>query len=273
MKNVFTLVVASLMMLSVHAQSLIEGENQNSFDPNAELVYHTAAPGIIVMPRSEVGKMLMVYDVTLIPREGTVMLRWGHLNQNGEGEGYWTKWRNYDETITFSEPGIYVFEAHAERAGKENSSTIKVTFKVDYLGMFFAPGITMMPEGERGYYVSLYSPYGNDIYYRWKYYEDGVWSKWRLYTEAIPYTSGGNYVMDANCEGDPLSVYIEVPNVDFYRTGDVNYNGVVDIDDLAALINMLLKEELLIGTGDVNKDGTVSIADVTALVERLLNAN
>lgn len=270
MKNVFTLIAVALMMLSANAQSFIEGENHNAFDPNAELVYHTAAPGIIVMPRSEIDKMLMVYDVTLIPREGMVMVRWGRLDENGQGEGFWTKWRDYDDVITFSEPGRYVLEAHAEGIGKENSSTIRATFKVDYLGMTFAPGITMMPIGERGYNVSLYSPYGYDIYYRWKLYDDNVWNRWRLYTEAIPFTEAGKYVMDANCEGDPLSVYIEVPSFDFYKPGDVNYNGVVDINDLTALINMLMKEELMIGTGDVNKDGVVSILDVTALIEILL---
>lgn len=270
MKNVFTLVAAMLLMMSADAQSMTEGENHNAFDPNAELIYHTAAPGIKIMPRADMEQMVMAYDVSFIPREGMVMVRWGHLDENGQGEGLWTRWRDTDDVLTFSKPGRYVLEAHAEGIGKENSSTIKATFKVDYMGMTYAPGIIMTPEGERGYYVSLYSPYGYDIYYRWRHFDDGVWNRWQLYTEAIPFTEASKYVLDANCEGDPLSVYIEVPSVDYCKPGDVNYNGIVDIEDVTALINMMMNEEFLIGTGDVNKDGTVSIADVTALIDLLL---
>jgi hypothetical protein len=67
-----------------------------------------------------------------------------------------------------------------------------------------------------------------------------------------------------------MSVYIEVPSVDYYRTGDVNHNGTISIEDLSTLIDMLLDERILIGTGDVNKDGTITIADATSLIDILL---
>lgn len=270
MKILCTLASALVLMLSAHAQSMNDGKNGNATDPNAELVYHTAAPGMMIMPQIDMEQMVMAYDLTPIPREGEAYIRWGRLDENGEGEGLWTKWREFDCVIKFSTPGRYVVEVHAEGIGKERSSTLKASFKVDYLGMTYAPGITLKPYEQRGYYIELTSPYDYDIYYHWRHYDDGVWSKWRLYTEAIPFTEAGTYVLDANCEGDPVSVYIEVPSVDYYKTGDVNYNGVVDIEDLTALINMLLNEEFLIGTGDVNKDGVVSINDVTYLINMLL---
>ena len=270
MKVLFTFVAAAVLALSAAAGVLHEDRIYNVTEPEPELVFHTAAPGMSLMPRSDMNQMVMAYDLTLIPREGMAFVRWGHLDENGEGEGLWTKWRDYDGVISFTTPGRYVLEAHAEAPGKDISSTLKASFKVDYLGMTTAPGITLMPFEQRGYYVSLSTPYDYDIYYRWKHYDDGAWSKWRLYTEPIPFTEASKYVLEANCEGDPLSVYIEVPSVDYYRTGDVNHNGVIDIEDLTALVDMLMNEEILIGTGDVDKDGTVSIQDVTALIDMLL---
>ena len=272
MRSIFTFVAVALLTLSADAALLSEESNHNGYDPNAELVFHTAAPGMLVMPRIDMDQMVMAYDVTPMPREGQAVIRWGKLDENGEGEGLWTKWREFDDVITFSTPGIYVIETHAESIGKDNSSTLKATFKVNYLGMTYAPGITLTPNGERGYDVTMTSLYGDDIYYRIKFFEDGIWNKWHLYKEAIPFTSGGNYVLDAHCEGDLLSLYIEVPNVDFARRGDVNHNGVIDVEDLTALINMLMNEELIIGTGDVNRDGFVTIQDVASLINLLLKS-
>lgn len=270
--KIFTTIVAAALTLTANAGLLSEKSNYIVTEAEPELVFHTAAPGLIVMPRNDMDQMVVAYDVSFIPREGRVFVRWGKLDENGEGEGLWTKWRDCadDDVITFTTPGRYVLETHAEATGKEISSTLKATFKVDYLGMTSAPGITLAPVGQRGYHVSLTSFFGYDIYYRWKHYEDGAWDNWHLYTEPLPFTEASKYVLEANCEGDALSVFIEVPSVDYYRTGDVNHNGTVDIQDVTALIDMLLNEEILIGTGDVNKDGNVNIQDVTALIDRLL---
>ena len=270
MKVLFTMIAAAALSLTAGASSLSEKSNFSVSDP--DLVYHTAAPGMVVMPRNDMSNMVVAYDVSFIPREGVVFIRWGSLDENGEGEGLWTKWRDCadDDVISFTTPGIYVIEVHAEAPGKERSSTLKATFKVEYLGMSSAPGITLTPVDQRGYLVTLTSLLGDEIYYRWRHYDDGVWYKWRLYTEAIPYTEASKYVMEAQCNNDPLSVYIEVPSVDFFYTGDVNHNGIVNIEDLTVLIDMLLDREIPIGTGDVNKDGTVSIPDVAALIDILL---
>lgn len=261
---------AALMLLSAQAQSLTDGKNFNASVPQPDLVFHTAPPGLMLTPRSDAE--VMAYDLTIIPREGMAFVRWGKLDDNGESAGLWTKWRDYDNVISFNTPGTYVLETHAEAIGKENSATLKATFRVGYVGMTSAPGIKIMPSGQREYYVTLTSLYGDDIYYRYRdYYNGGVWYKWRLYTEELPFTSGGTYVLEVNCNDDPLAVFIEVPNVDYFKTGDVNHNGSVDMEDLTALISMLLNTELRIGTGDVNKDGVITIGDVTTLIGMLLN--
>ena len=141
------------------------------------------------------------------------------------------------------------------------------------MGMTMAPGMMITPVGERGYNVSLFSLYSEELYYRWRHYESDVWYNWRLYTEPIPVTEGGQYVLDVNCEGDALGALIIVPSVDYYRTGDVNHNGTVNIEDVTALIDMLLNPEIMIGTGDVNKDGMINIADVATLIDMLLTSD
>lgn len=275
MRVLFTLVAAAVLTLTAEAALLSENRNQIVTEPEPELVFHTAAPGIVVMPRNDASQMVTAYDVSFIIREDMVFTRWGKLNENGESDGLWTKWRDCapDDVLTFSTPSVYVLETFAEATGKERSSTQKVTFKVDYLSMISAPGITLMPVGERGYYVLLTSLYGNDIYYRWKYADEENWTKWYLYTDSIPFTETGKYVLEANCDGGVLSAYIEVPSVDYYITGDVNHNGTVGVEDLTALIDMLLHEEFIIGTGDVNKDGQVGIDDVVLLIDMILNDN
>ena len=90
------------------------------------------------------------------------------------------------------------------------------------MGMTTAPSITMEPYGERGYYVSLSSAYDTDIYYRWKIYESESWNNWHLYTEAIPFTETGIYVLEANSDDDPLAAYIVVPGIDYWQNGDVD---------------------------------------------------
>ena len=233
MRSFFTFVAAALMVMTAHAESL-------NYEP--ELIYHTAAPGMIVMPRSDMSQMVMVYDVTLIPREAEdqAYFRWGLLDENGNSASLWTKWREYDEVVTFSTPGRYVLETRAQAIGKDVSPTQKVTFRVDYMGMTTAPGIMLTPYEQRGYYVTLTTPYDEEIYYHWKHYDLDAWYQWRLYTEPIPFTEASQYVLEAQCKGDPIGVYIEVPSVDFVKTGDVDYNGTVDIQDVTALINMLL---------------------------------
>ena len=56
-------------------------------------------------------------------------------------------------------------------------------------------------------------------------------------------------------------------------TGDVNDDGMVDIEDVTALIDYLLSNDsALINTAnaDIDGDGAINITDVTELLNRLL---
>ena len=54
-------------------------------------------------------------------------------------------------------------------------------------------------------------------------------------------------------------------------TGDVNGDGEVNISDVNAVIDMLLKG-VQDASGDVNGDGEVNIADVNAIIDIILNS-
>ena len=59
-----------------------------------------------------------------------------------------------------------------------------------------------------------------------------------------------------------------------YAPGDVDGNGVVDIEDVNALINVILESraaEEYGGRADVNSDGNVDIEDANALINLILN--
>ncbi len=54
--------------------------------------------------------------------------------------------------------------------------------------------------------------------------------------------------------------------------GDVNGDGQVKIDDVTALINLLLSGNTSAPAADCNQDGKVAIGDVTALINYLLSS-
>ena len=54
--------------------------------------------------------------------------------------------------------------------------------------------------------------------------------------------------------------------------GDVNGDGQVKIDDVTALINLLLSGNTSAPAADCNQDGKVAISDVTALINYLLSS-
>ena len=55
--------------------------------------------------------------------------------------------------------------------------------------------------------------------------------------------------------------------------GDVDGDGVVNIADVTALIDILLSGGTAPANADVDGDGIVNIADVTALIDMLLSGN
>ena len=52
--------------------------------------------------------------------------------------------------------------------------------------------------------------------------------------------------------------------------GDVNGDGVVDVSDVASLVDHLLTGRAISGNGDTNGDGVVDVSDIAALVDNLL---
>ena len=59
---------------------------------------------------------------------------------------------------------------------------------------------------------------------------------------------------------------------DSFLVGDVNIDGLVDISDVVALVNMILGTTEKNAPADVNNDGLVDISDVVALVNIILGA-
>ena len=110
------------------------------------------------------------------------------------------------------------------------------TATIDISGSYY------LTEGTQ-YYVVVWSPYFPNNY-------DWNW----FFNDPIPFTVG-----DWVTPPDPQVI-----------VGDVDGNEVVNIDDLAALIDGLLNSENLGEAADVNADGVVGIEDVPALIDILL---
>ena len=73
--------------------------------------------------------------------------------------------------------------------------------------------------------------------------------------------------MDEQLDYDPATAFIP---------GDVDDNGIVNINDLTALIDFLLSgngEAINVDAADCNEDGQTNIEDVTWLIDQLLNGN
>ena len=72
----------------------------------------------------------------------------------------------------------------------------------------------------------------------------------------------------------PTGDYFAVDNVCLYQQpvlfGDVNCDGLVNISDVTALIDLLLGGGTSLPNADVSGDGRVDITDVTALIDMLL---
>ena len=95
----------------------------------------------------------------------------------------------------------------------------------------------------------------------------------------------GMYVQNDNCV-----LYVPRAALETYRTtihwqdfktivpiedaGDVNGDGIINITDVTALIDLLLADEIQTpaALADANLDGELNITDVTALIDRLLAA-
>ena len=78
----------------------------------------------------------------------------------------------------------------------------------------------------------------------------------------------------APCYVDNFTIYYEgEPGGPAYSTGDVNGDGKVDVEDVNAVINIILKTKTAAdydGGADVNNDGKIDVEDVNAIINLIL---
>lgn len=101
----------------------------------------------------------------------------------------------------------------------------------------------------------VFNPYG----------DDEVWD--------FSQSSNSGNEMIINCF--PYEGYV-IPGDDTFELGDVDNDGIVDINDVTALIDYLLTQNaqgLNLDAADCEPDGIVDINDVTTLIDMLLNNN
>ena len=99
--------------------------------------------------------------------------------------------------------------------------------------------------------------FGRYVFY--KQYEDYTGC-----TLHVPHGRADAYQADEN-----WSQYFE-HIVDYMMQGDVNGDGTVNIADINAVINIILRSGGYATAADVNNDGAVNIADINALIDTIL---
>ena len=76
---------------------------------------------------------------------------------------------------------------------------------------------------------------------------------------------------DANNTGAVVNVEATASNNDGTLKGDVDGNGIVDVSDVTALINIILGSQVTNTRADVDGNGTVDVSDITALINIILS--
>ena len=94
---------------------------------------------------------------------------------------------------------------------------------------------------------------------------DNVIDGWQYFAYAFYYSEGERKSIKGTA-----SYTIVLPSA--VIKGDINSDGMVNISDINALINMILKGDQAT-IGDVNGDGVVNIADVNATISIILNGH
>ena len=125
-----------------------------------------------------------------------------------------------------------------------SSYTTQVDLQENETATIDISGSYYLTEGTQ-YYVVVWSPYFPNNY-------DWNW----FFNDPIPFTVG-----DWVTPPDPQVLL-----------GDVNGDGIVNIDDVTLLIEILLNDGEASEAADMNSDGIVNIDDVTSLIEYLLNS-
>ena len=192
-------------------------------------------------------------------------------------DGGWDYWEVYSGTIVLTEPGEYYINAYAVAPGKSDSEVVTCEVVVTELEQTEAPtfyGYTI--DGVEGFNLEI-----NEIepdctlYYRVRYPDpDGEWTDWMEYTETLTFTEVGRYRVEAYAVADgktpSQTIAFEFMVMPIVQPGDLNHDGILGIEDVTTLIDIIISNSTTTPECDVNQDGSVDIADVTDLIDYIL---
>lgn len=179
-------------------------------------------------------------------------------------------WVSDEGSATFSRNGAtvsncYYGQAFGEEQGKETHSIVPRG----------SVSIEMVSDDAINYWFSGITAFNPGIYFegaRYAGYEDEV--SLNLYGSDTGYTASAG-VLTGNKNPYKLLMPDSIVFIEAAQSlrGDVNLDGIVNIADATALIDLLLSGAEAPASADVNQDGGVNIGDVTALIDYLLSGN
>jgi hypothetical protein len=129
-------------------------------------------------------------------------------------------------------------------------------------------------DGVQGFGVIIFDTEPDcTIYYRYVFEGEG-YSEWMEYTDELWFTEPGHYRVEAYAVAMGKTVsevyayeFIVMPIV---QPGDLNHDGILGIEDVTTLIDIIISNSTTTPECDVNQDGSVDIADVTDLIDYIL---
>ena len=80
----------------------------------------------------------------------------------------------------------------------------------------------------------------------------------------------GDLIVTSNAEQNPIIIPIQLNITENNIQGDLNGDGMIDIQDLIILINMILSNEYST-LADLNEDGVINILDITICIDIILD--
>ena len=208
----------------------------------------------------------------------------------------------YNVTITFNpETEEITFACVAQGGPVSYDGEVYILGEVNDNGGWFPNIGVQMTKGENGIYTATITTAGeNDGYSYFSFskilaendYENGGWDELNGYrfgasvndfevTEALlgeelNLSNGANAFKiptgkwNLTLSVDEMTLVVEAVAEPIYPRGDVDQSGDVSIDDVTALIDMLLTGMGITNTADCDLSGDVSIDDVTCLIDYLL---
>lgn len=124
--------------------------------------------------------------------------------------------------------------------------------------------------------MEMYCTYGYRAYYL--SLADGIDGTWTTSNDVVGVGTTGVWEGNTQFIDFDVRMQVRITRIIFtlagpvYPNGDVNHDGIVNIADVTALNDYLLRDPSLAPIeADFNNDGVVSIGDVTALIDFLLS--